>query len=100
MSYENACREAAESQGINRLVAELAARGVAAEIHQTGGFIMAAWIPLDGSHGVYANEEGATLYCCDSGQPDDECELVATSGHNVADSVVAFVKRWRADRGQ
>ena len=93
--YQKACDDAAKAQGITKLVAELSALGVGAEIHQTGGFTMAAYVPLEGGYGVYANEEGATLYRDAGDQPEDECEHVATSAYRVAESVAAFVKRWR-----
>jgi hypothetical protein len=54
-----------EEQGTSAIAEALIALGIAADVHQTGGFTMCVYIKTGEESYIYANEEGATHYCCD-----------------------------------
>jgi hypothetical protein len=60
--YEKRCEEASQDQGIDSLVKELKALGIDAEIAQTGGFTMCAYIEINKDRYIYANSYGAGIY--------------------------------------
>ena len=54
-----------EEQGTSAIAEALIALGIPADVHQTGGFTMCVYIKTGEESYIYANEEGATNYCCD-----------------------------------
>lgn len=56
---------ASEEQGTSAIAEALIALGIPADVHQTGGFTMCVYIKTGEESYIYANEEGATNYCCD-----------------------------------
>lgn len=60
--YSMRCAVASEDQGINALSKALDELNIPNEIAQTGGFTMCAYIPLEDSLYIYANQYGAGLY--------------------------------------
>jgi hypothetical protein len=93
--YDEACKSAADAQGITKIVAELAARGITAEVWQSGGFCMIAMVELDEGQFIAITEEtGATLYRDeDQFYNGDYMQIVANCGDDIADLVAAFVKK-------
>lgn len=57
--------QASEEQGTSAIAEALIAIGIPADVHQTGGFTMCVYIKTGEQSFIYANEEGATNYCCD-----------------------------------
>ena len=57
--------QASEEQGTSAIAKALIALGIPADVHQTGGFTMCVYIKTGEESYIYANEEGATNYCCD-----------------------------------
>jgi hypothetical protein len=57
--------QASEEQGTSAIAEALIALGIPADVHQTGGFTMCVYIKTGEESYIYANEEGATNYCCD-----------------------------------
>ena len=60
-----------EEQGTSAIAEALIALGIAADVHQTGGFTMCVYIKTGEESYIYANEEGATHYCCDEADVGD-----------------------------
>jgi hypothetical protein len=56
--------QASEEQGTSAIAEALIALGIPADVHQTGGFTMCVYIKTGEESYIYANEEGATNYCC------------------------------------
>jgi hypothetical protein len=94
--YDASCQRAADSQGITKIVAELASQGIAATVCQTGGFIMVAHVDLGDGWYIWAIAENACLY---HGENDSHAAVVADlpkeSPAEVAAHVANFVRRWR-----
>jgi len=82
MSYEEACRRAATDQGLDPIVAELAAAGITHHVEQTGGFTMVAVVPLFTTRGAWvgitSGDPGWFVVGYDS--DEDEGTVVAESG--------------------
>jgi hypothetical protein len=57
-----------EEQGTSQIAEALNALGIPADVHQTGGFTMCAYIKTGDESYIYANAEGFSFYC------DEECE--------------------------
>jgi hypothetical protein len=57
--------QASEEQGTSAIAEALIALGIPADVHQTGGFTMCVYVKTGEESYIYANEEGATNYCCD-----------------------------------
>ena len=57
-----------EEQGISQIAEALIALGIPADVHQTGGFTMCAYIKTGDESYIYANAEGFSFYA------DQECE--------------------------
>jgi hypothetical protein len=64
------CQEASasEAQGTTAIAEALIARGIPADVHQTGGFTMCVYIKTGDESYIYANDEGFSFY------KDAECE--------------------------
>ena len=62
ISYADSCQLASEAQGITALVDALSNFGITATSEQTGGFTMAAYIPVTIDTYIYANPYGASFY--------------------------------------
>lgn len=60
-NYDAACQHSADAQGITAIVAALNARGVAAEVWQTGGFCMVAAVRLAADRFIGMNDDGGLL---------------------------------------
>lgn len=63
--YQCQTSACSEEQGTSAIAEALIALGIAADVHQTGGFTMCVYIKTGEESYIYANEEGATHYCCD-----------------------------------
>lgn len=63
-NYCYTCRTSAasEEQGTSAIAEALIARGIPADVHQTGGFTMCVYIDLGEGSYIYANAEGAGLF--------------------------------------
>jgi hypothetical protein len=94
-TYEEACKSAAEEQGVARIVAELSARGIAATVWQSGGFCMVAVVDLGDGWNVWANDENASLVLADG--DGSEVDNVAGPRDDIAERIAAYVRRWRED---
>jgi len=57
-----------EEQGTSQIAEALNALGIPADVHQTGGFTMCAYIKTGDESYIYANAEGFSFYA------DQECE--------------------------
>ena len=57
-----------EEQGTSQIAEALIALGIPADVHQTGGFTMCAYIKTGEESYIYASAEGFSFYC------DEECE--------------------------
>ena len=66
--YQCQCASASENQGTSQIAEALNALGIPADVHQTGGFTMCAYVKTGETSYIYANDEGFSLYC------DEECE--------------------------
>jgi len=96
--YDEACKSAADAQGITKLVAELAAHGITATVWQSGGFCMVAIVDLGNGFKINANEEGAVLWHDkneDSPEHGCEMEMIAADGDDIAANIVSCAKQWR-----
>jgi hypothetical protein len=89
MDYATACHEASLEQGITPIVSALSDLGIKAEIAQTGGFTMCAYIELTSSRYIYANTYGSSVYSdddylCDIKQYDERqsADQIAKDVHN------------------
>ena len=101
--YEEACKAAADEQGITAMIAALAERGIKAEAVQSGGFCMLALVSLDGGADICATPEGACFYEKGESCVPEEAELIpfhAAAGDTeqqridaVADGVATFIAR-------
>jgi hypothetical protein len=92
-TYEEACKSAAEEQGIARIVAELSAREITATVWQSGGFCMVAVVDLGDGWNVWANSEGASLVLADG--DGSEVDNVAGAHDDIAERIAAYVRQWR-----
>jgi hypothetical protein len=54
-----------EEQGTSAIAEALIALGIAADVHQTGGYTMCVYVKTGEDSYIYANAEQATHYCCD-----------------------------------
>lgn len=70
MNYETKVILASEEQGITAIVRELLNVGIKAEIAQTGGFTMCAYIELKDEKYIYANPYGASIYGAEDYEKD------------------------------
>ena len=66
--YTCQCSSASESQGTSQIAEALIALGIPADVHQTGGFTMCAYIKTGNESYIYASAEGFSFYS------DEECE--------------------------
>jgi hypothetical protein len=66
--YTCQCSSASESQGASQIAEALIALGIPADVHQTGGFTMCAYIKTGDESYIYASAEGFSFYS------DEECE--------------------------
>jgi len=57
-----------EEQGTSQIAEALKTLGIPADVHQTGGFTMCAYIKTGNESYIYANAEGFSFYA------DEECE--------------------------
>jgi hypothetical protein len=57
-----------EEQGTSQIAEALKTLGIPADVHQTGGFTMCAYIKTGDESYIYANAEGFSFYA------DEECE--------------------------
>jgi len=57
-----------EEQGTSQIAEALKTLGIPADVHQTGGFTMCAYIKTGDESYIYANAEGFSFYA------DQECE--------------------------
>jgi hypothetical protein len=62
MNYETKVTLASKEQGITDLVSAMLEKGINAEIAQTGGFTMCAYIELKNGFYIYASLYGASVY--------------------------------------
>jgi hypothetical protein len=89
INYEERCELAAQDQGVTQLVTALNESGISATVEQTGGFTMAAYIPLNGERYIYANPYGAGIYDGDTYLSDiaqfdtaQDSAVIVTALHN------------------
>jgi hypothetical protein len=66
--YTCQASQASEEQGTSQIAEALIAIGIPADVHQTGGFTMCAYIKTGEESYIYASAEGFSFYC------DEECE--------------------------
>jgi len=59
---------ASEEQGTTAIATELTNHSIACDVHQTGGFTMCVYIPLNNGAYIYANNEGFSFY------KDEDCD--------------------------
>ena len=62
MNYETRVILASKEQGVTDLVFSMLEKGIKAEIAQTGGFTMCAYVQLTETRYIYANLWGASVY--------------------------------------
>ena len=70
MNYETRVILASKEQGVTDLVFSMLEKGIKAEIAQTGGFTMCAYIELKGGFYIYASPYGASVYNSDTYEKD------------------------------
>jgi hypothetical protein len=79
--YQCQCASASENQGTSQIAEALNAIGIPADVHQTGGFTMCAYVKTGETSFIYANDEGFSLYC------DEDCEgIIHTEWGNGTES--------------
>ena len=66
--YTCQASQASEEQGTSQIAEALIAIGIPADVHQTGGFTMCAYIKTGDESYIYASAEGFSFYS------DEECE--------------------------
>lgn len=66
--YQCQTSACSEGQGTSQIAEALIAIGIPADVHQTGGFTMCAYIKTGDESYIYATSEGFSFYC------DEECE--------------------------
>ena len=87
MNYETKVILASEDQGITPIVRELLETGIKAEIAQTGGFTMCAYIELPENKYIYASPYGASIY----GAEDYEKDLAVFNEPQTAKTIASLV---------
>ena len=87
------CQEAnaSEEQGTTQSAHELRDLGIKADVHQTGGFTMCAYVDLGNGFYIYANTYGASVYSSDDYESDiaqfDEPQSAEAIAQMVSDYI-------------
>jgi len=100
-NYQARCDKAVIDQGINFLVRELKDINIHAEIVQSGGFNMVAYIPLHNNSYIYAGRKGATHYNSDDEIIEDIFKIRVDeylSPRLIAFNIADFLDRKRAEQ--
>jgi len=87
MNYETRVILASEDQGITSIVRELIKNGINAEVAQTGGFTMCAYVELENEKYIYASPYGASVY----GSEDYEKDLAVFDEPQTAETIASVV---------
>lgn len=61
--YQCQTSACSEEQGTSAIAEALIALGIPADVHQTGGFTMCAYVKTGDESYIYANAEGFSFYC-------------------------------------
>lgn len=78
--YQCQCASASENQGTSQIAEALNAIGIPADVHQTGGFTMCAYVKTGAESYIYANAEGFSLYC------GEDCEGIVHTEWGTTES--------------
>lgn len=104
--YKAACEAAARDQGVDVVIAELAKRGIKADLLQTGGFTMCWNATTRDGRFVQGNSCVAAVFTSYDAQPESMVATVCQFGEDehrgveVAEAVAAWIAEHDETRGR